>query len=117
MVDDENLITDINQETLESLGGYQVSSFTCSEKALEAFCARPERYDLVLTDMTMPRLNGLQLAEKMIAAKPGMPIILCTGFSDLITKEKNPPFGHPEADHEAGFSEGPRIGDKKGSGQ
>ncbi|MFZ2631574.1 MAG: response regulator [Desulfosalsimonadaceae bacterium] len=87
VVDDENLVTDINRQTLESLG-YQVSSFTCSEKALEAFRARPGHYDLVLTDMTMPRLNGLQLAEKVLAARPGMPIIICTGFSDLITEEK-----------------------------
>ena len=87
VVDDENIVTDINRQTLESLG-YQVSAFTYSEKALEAFSARPELYDLVLTDMTMPQLNGLQFAEKILATRPDIPIILCTGFSDLITKEK-----------------------------
>jgi PAS domain S-box-containing protein len=87
VVDDETVVADINRKTLESLG-YLVSTFTSSEKALEAFCIRPELYDLILTDMTMPRLNGLQLAEKISLVRPGMPIIICTGFSDQISEEK-----------------------------
>ncbi|RJP86420.1 MAG: PAS domain S-box protein [Desulfobacteraceae bacterium] len=87
VVDDEQVVTDITQQTLESLG-YQVSAFTCSEKALDAFRAQPGNYDMIISDMTMPRLNGLQLAEQSLAIRPGMPFIICTGFSDLITKEK-----------------------------
>ena len=87
VVDDESVVADINRQTLESLG-YQVSAFTSSETAMTNFLTKTDIYDLILTDMTMPRLNGLQLAEKIHAVRPDIPIVLCTGFSDLITEEK-----------------------------
>jgi len=86
IIDDEAVITEINQNILEDLG-YQVSSFTCSEKALQAFRSHPAEYDMVITDMSMPRINGIQLAEKILSVRPGMPIIICTGFNELLNEK------------------------------
>jgi len=68
---------------LESLG-YKVTARTSSIEALEAFRHRPEDFDLVITDMTMPNMTGTDLAKKVMAIRPGIPIILCTGFSERI---------------------------------
>lgn len=85
VVDDESVVTDIHRLILESLG-YRVSAFTSSATALEAFLAGKAHFDLVLTDMTMPRLNGLQFAGQILAARPDTPVILCTGFNDLVSE-------------------------------
>jgi CheY-like chemotaxis protein len=86
LVDDEELIVRVNQDRLEDLG-YQVTSTTDPGEALELLTAAPERYDLVITDMTMPSMTGDKLAEKMLAIVPELPIILCTGFSERISEE------------------------------
>jgi DNA-binding NtrC family response regulator len=57
-------------------------------EALALFRANPENYDLVITDMTMPNLNGDKLAVEMLTIRPGMPIILCTGYSKAISERK-----------------------------
>jgi CheY-like chemotaxis protein len=72
---------------LERLG-YKVTPKTDSEEALEEFAALPDRFDLVITDMTMPKMTGDQLARKLMEIKPGIPVILCTGFNESITEEK-----------------------------
>jgi DNA-binding NtrC family response regulator len=59
---------------------------TNSLEALETFRADPHGFDLVITDMTMPSLRGEELAREIIALRPGMPIILCTGYSELINE-------------------------------
>jgi CheY-like chemotaxis protein len=64
--------------------GYDVVGRTGSLEALEAFRARPDAFDLVITDMTMPGLTGMELARQLTAIRPDVPIILCTGFSELI---------------------------------
>ena len=87
LIDDEKQIIDIEQQILERLG-YQVTAKIDSQEALEAFAARPDRYDLVITDMTMPKMTGVQLAHKMMDIKPNLPVILCTGFNETITEEK-----------------------------
>jgi len=87
LVDDENQIVDIEQKILERLG-YKVTSKTDSEEALEEFAAQPDRFDLVITDMTMPKLNGDQLAQRMMTIRPQIPVILCTGFNEDISEEK-----------------------------
>jgi len=87
LIDDEKQIIDIEKQILERLG-YQVTSSTDSEKALEKFAAQPDRFDLVITDMTMPKMSGDQLARKMMDIKPEIPVILCTGFNEAITEEK-----------------------------
>jgi CheY-like chemotaxis protein len=87
LIDDEEQIIDIEQQILERLG-YKVTCKTDSEEALMEFAALPERYDLVITDMTMPKMTGDQLARKLMDIKPDIPVILCTGFNETITEEK-----------------------------
>jgi CheY-like chemotaxis protein/anti-sigma regulatory factor (Ser/Thr protein kinase) len=79
-VDDEKTLTSMGRRLLESLG-YRVKTFTDPVEALTYFQREPEGVDLVLTDMTMPGLTGDQLAQKMMAVRPDIPIVLCTGFS------------------------------------
>lgn len=87
LIDDEEQIIDFEQQILERLG-YKVISKTDSEEALEEFAAQPDQFDLVITDMTMPKMTGDQLARKMMDIKPEIPVILCTGFNEAITEEK-----------------------------
>ncbi len=87
LVDDEEALADLGKEILETLG-YQVTAKTSSLEALEIFRAQPDAFDLVITDMTMPSLTGRELAEKIIAIRYDMPIILSTGFSDLVNEKQ-----------------------------
>ena len=86
-VDDEEQIVQMMQQILESLG-YHLTPFTSSMEAFEAFRAKPNEFDLVITDMTMPKITGSELAARCIEIRPDIPIILCTGFSDLIDEKK-----------------------------
>jgi PAS domain S-box-containing protein len=86
-VDDEPTLVILGKQLLERLG-YAVKTFTGSKEALAAFKAAPERFDLVMTDMTMPGLTGDRLAKAILEVRPEMPIILCTGFSRLINEER-----------------------------
>ncbi|MBW2216420.1 MAG: response regulator [Deltaproteobacteria bacterium] len=86
LVDDEMFILESLKAALENLG-YTVVTSLGSKKALEAFSIRPERFDIVITDHTMPHMTGAELAKKLMSIRPGLPIILCTGFSDMITEE------------------------------
>jgi two-component system, cell cycle sensor histidine kinase and response regulator CckA len=83
-VDDEKMLSDMTRRILERLG-YKVATRTSSVEALQAFKANPDRYDLVITDQTMPNMTGTKLAKEILKIRPGIPIILCTGFSELIT--------------------------------
>jgi PAS domain S-box-containing protein len=87
LVDDEEAILSIMKTTLEGLG-YSVVSHTDSQQALELFQADSGSFDLVVTDMTMPHMTGLELTKHLFAIRPGVPVILCTGFSELINEEK-----------------------------
>jgi len=87
VVDDEQMIVQMTQRMLEGLG-YQVTAMTSSVEALQYFQSQPGNIDLVITDMTMPHITGAQLAQKLLAVKPDLPIILCTGFSELINENK-----------------------------
>jgi len=87
IVDDEKSLVEINKERLKKLG-YRVSATTQSLEALEMFSSRPGDFDLVITDQTMPVITGDQLARRMLAVKPGIPIVLCTGYSASISKAK-----------------------------
>ncbi len=86
-VDDEKDICDIGERILQHLG-YSVEIRTSSLEALEAFRSQPERYDLIITDMTMPHITGDKLARKLMEIRPDIPVILCTGFSTQISHEK-----------------------------
>ena len=59
---------------------------TSSVEAFEAFSARPAKFDLIITDLTMPNMTGIQLAKKVKSIRTDIPIILCTGFSDSVTE-------------------------------
>ena len=87
LIDDEEQIIDIERRILERLG-YTVTPITDSETALEEFNARPEAFDLVITDMTMPKITGDRLAQRLMDINPQIPVILCTGFNEAITEEK-----------------------------
>jgi len=87
LVDDDELITRLEKQMLERLG-YHVTLRVNSVEALEAFRANPSAYDLVMTDMAMPHMTGDQLAQKLIAIKPELPVIICTGFSERIDQCK-----------------------------
>jgi PAS domain S-box-containing protein len=78
-LDDEEDLVHANQKILERLG-YEVVAGTDSLEALEVFSAQPERFDLVITDQTMPHMTGDILARKILLLRPDIPIILCTGF-------------------------------------
>jgi PAS domain S-box-containing protein len=86
-VDDEPALVNIGKQTLESLG-YEVTDRTSSIEALELFKAKPNGFDLVITDMTMPNLSGDELAKEMIRINPQTPVILCTGYSARIDQQK-----------------------------
>jgi two-component system cell cycle sensor histidine kinase/response regulator CckA len=86
-VDDEKALTKLGREMLKSLG-YTVTTKTSGIEALDAFRAAPSAFDLVITDMTMPGLTGSELARELMAIRPDLPIILCTGFSELINGSK-----------------------------
>ena len=84
-IDDEPGLTEIGKQLLEHLG-YDVTTRTSSIEALELFRAKPERFDLVITDMTMPHLTGEKLSQQFLKIRPDIPIILCTGYSENITE-------------------------------
>jgi len=86
MVDDEPDLLEFSHQTLGSLG-YKVTTEKDSEAALRTFKAAPHDFDLVITDQSMPRLSGLQLAEGLRKARPDLPILLITGFSKAIPPE------------------------------
>ncbi len=87
LVDDEMQVSAMVQQMLEQLG-YKVKARTSSVEALELFRNQPDMFDLVITDVTMPNMTGIELSKKILQIRPDIPIILCTGFSELITKEK-----------------------------
>jgi len=83
LVDDEEVQVRSGRHLLERLG-YTVTTATDSLEALELFRAQPEAFNLVVTDQSMPGLTGIQLAEQLMQTRPGIPIILCTGFSEVV---------------------------------
>ena len=85
-VDDEQMMVEMGQAILERLG-YQVTVNTSSVEALEIFRAHPDKFDLLITDQTMPDKTGVQLAKELLKIRPDIPIILCTGFSTKISEK------------------------------
>jgi CheY-like chemotaxis protein len=86
-IDDEETIAHVSQRILEKLG-YQAVVRTSSLAALETFRQAPYRFNLVITDQTMPHMTGETLACELRRIRPDIPIILCTGFSHTIDAEK-----------------------------
>ncbi|MCK5098668.1 MAG: response regulator, partial [Desulfobacteraceae bacterium] len=86
VVDDEEDIRMGTQELLESCG-YQVSSFCNGLEAFQEFEKTPYEFDLIITDMTMPKMTGLELSTKILNIRKDMPIILSTGYYENLTKD------------------------------
>ena len=84
LVDDEEPIIRFSQQMLEALG-YRVTSRTSSLEALSLFHAEPDSFDMVILDVTMPFMTGVELAREMMGVRADLPIILMTGFTELIT--------------------------------
>lgn len=87
IVDDDAGVAGTNSSILKSLG-YQVTVLHSSAKALALFARQPDYFDLLLTDMTMPEMTGAELMRKILALRPDLPVLLCTGFSELIDEKK-----------------------------
>lgn len=87
LVDDEEVIVRMEKQMLQRLG-YRITIRTGSVEALEAFKAHPDDFDLVITDMTMPNMTGLQLARGIKQIRSDIPVIIFTGFSDQVSEEK-----------------------------
>jgi signal transduction histidine kinase/CheY-like chemotaxis protein len=83
LVDDEEALIEMGQELLSELG-YRVEGTTSSVTALELIRKDPSQFDLVITDQTMPNMTGIELARAILAVRPDMPVILCTGFDHLL---------------------------------
>jgi PAS domain S-box-containing protein len=86
-IDDEESLVKMGRQRLEHLG-YQVESATSPLEALELFRSNPHQFDLVVTDLTMPKMTGDRLLKEILAIRPEIPVILCTGFSEKIDGEK-----------------------------
>ncbi len=87
LIDDDTTLSQMYKLILEDLG-YSVKAHASSIDALEAFNKNPDDYDLILTDMTMPKMTGFELARKVRSVNSEIPIILCSGYSDLYNEEK-----------------------------
>ncbi len=85
-VDDEELLVELGQKALTALG-YEVEGLTQPIAALALLRTEPHRFALVITDQTMPRMTGFVLAGELQQIRPGLPIILSSGYSQLLTSE------------------------------
>ncbi|MBW2644752.1 MAG: MEDS domain-containing protein [Deltaproteobacteria bacterium] len=85
-VDDEQALVVLGKHMLERLG-YEVVTRTSSIEALELFHAKPDHFDLVISDMTMPNMTGDKLAKELIRIRSDIPIIICTGYSERVTED------------------------------
>jgi CheY-like chemotaxis protein len=86
-IDDEEFLVDLGKTVLERLG-YEVTVRTSSMEAWNTFKNQPDRFDIVITDQTMPGVTGSDLALKMLQLRPNLPIILLTGYSSIISEKK-----------------------------
>lgn len=83
LVDDEPSLVITAERALRRLG-YEVTAKTSSIEVLELFKSESDRFDLVITDMTMPHMTGVELSKEIMSIRPDIPIILCTGHSERI---------------------------------
>lgn len=87
LVDDEIMLAEMAREMLESFG-YDVTIRNNSLDALSTFQNQPDDFDLIITDQTMPGMTGAELASRLLEIRPNIPIILCSGYSSVISEEK-----------------------------
>jgi PAS domain S-box-containing protein len=86
-IDDEEALVEMGEDILAELG-YEVTSRMNGKDALALFKEDPSRFDLIITDQTMPEMTGVELAKEILALRPDMPIIMCTGFSYAVDANK-----------------------------
>jgi PAS domain S-box-containing protein len=86
-VDDEPSVADMAKTMLERIG-YRVTAFTDATEALKVFTGNQYGFDLIITDQTMPDMTGVALAKEVLAMRKDLPIILCTGYSEMVSPEK-----------------------------
>jgi PAS domain S-box-containing protein len=94
-VDDEEILGKMGKTMLERIG-YHVTISQSSSEALEIFQDQPDQFDLVITDQTMPGMTGSDLSKRLLQTRPDIPIILCTGYSTIISEEKAKALGIKE---------------------
>jgi PAS domain S-box-containing protein len=86
LVDDEEQLAALGKRLLDQLG-YHVTAKTSSLDAIELFRSEPDAFDLVITDYTMPHMTGMDLAGEMLQVRPEIRVILCTGYSEMVSEE------------------------------
>jgi CheY-like chemotaxis protein len=86
LVDDEPALTKALQNILQRLG-YAVTATNQARTALTLFREQPAHYDVLITDLTMPEMNGVELIRQVRAARPDMPLILISGYNSGLTRE------------------------------
>jgi CheY-like chemotaxis protein len=86
-IDDEDTLIDLGESMLKKLG-YRVETRTGPEEALEVFRAAPDKFDLVISDMTMPGMTGDNLAAELMKIRPDIPVVICTGYSERIDEPR-----------------------------
>ncbi len=86
LVDDEGYLAVTTKRILEHLG-YTVTALTDSRETFEIFKADPEQFDLVITDLSMPHMNGDRLASEIVGIRPDIPVILATGYADAVSDD------------------------------
>jgi PAS domain S-box-containing protein len=87
LLDDEEIIVNSVRNMLQHLG-YRVTALMDNREALKLFSERPSEFDLVITDQTMPFMTGENLGKELMRIRSDIPVILCTGYSDMISSEK-----------------------------
>lgn len=87
VIDDEQMVADYLRSSLERLG-YRVAVCSDGTSALAVFERDPDAFDLVITDQTMPGKTGFEVARTMLAIRPNLPVILCSGFSSALSSER-----------------------------
>jgi CheY-like chemotaxis protein len=83
LVDDEDMIVEVTSEILTSLG-YTVTGKSDSIEALALFQAQPDQFDLLITDLTMPQMTGMELITEVLCARPDLPTLLMSGGSEIV---------------------------------
>ncbi len=87
VIDDEPMVLNVLEKAMVRFG-YDVTGFADGIEALEAFRARPDHFDAVVTDQSMPNITGYELATQMLAIRPDLPMVLTTGHSDEAIHEQ-----------------------------
>ncbi len=87
VIDDETILVELVASKLKRLG-YNVTATTDPQEALRLLVESPQKFDVVVTDMMMPKMSGIELAQKISTSWPALPVVICTGWGELISNEQ-----------------------------